>query len=449
MPDQRLVLILIFIKPFLPLSIGVGGGRHRRNQPRLPPLVSVCFGVKWGGNRMESVCAAEVLERGQALLGGLFHFGLSVCAVDLVMVQQNGSHPVRELGVGPNVLGDLGQLVNPRLVRAGTGSDEAAGTEHASGEVDIGAQLGSLGVACNGGNINGAVGTDKSLEGLVREREDRNQGTSFHFVLSSLGGADEHVHFAVHEALLLSRAAVIRNDHDLAAFQSSQRTQSQMQLGQGIAAGHLQSAILGLGNHVGQGGVRLGVDDVGPVVDASDGLDIGTVKVHNLGAVGLALIVAVNQTIAVNQQFLGGGVQVGIVVRSRKAVTAGHVLHDEVIVAVEPVGNQRVLPGNGVRSTAHAVAADDLHGAAAGIGISAGVFAFGLCVAAAGGSAGVAAGIASAGAQEQSHGHNQGQQQSKRPFLIHLDILLNICSQSLDQQGYAGNQQQYKCNFHK
>ncbi len=290
-------------------------------------------------------------------------------------------------------------------------SQGTAGGQDGAGEVDAGIQRFGLGVASHGGNGDGvAVFVHEAGELGVREGQDGDQSASLDLVLRGLGGADEHVNFAVGQALLLLGAAVITgDDSDLAAHLGQQGTEAQVAVGQGVAAGHLDTLGLGLLQDALQALIGSGVEDPGTVIHGADGGEAGAVEVHFLGAIGGAQVSAVNQAIAVNQQVHGVGVLIGELSRSGKAVAAGDVGDDEVVIRLDAVGHLRVFTGNQVGGAAGTVTADDGDGGAAvGDGFFLFVCGSGGCVG--GGVAGAGAGRA-AGRQRQDHGqgHNQGE----------------------------------------
>lgn len=119
---------------------------------------------------------------------------------------------------------------------------------------------------------------------------------------------DEDIDLAVGQALFLVCTAVIRNHGYLAALHGDQGTPGQMAVGQGVAAGHLDAAVLGLFQNGSQRLVGRGVHDPGTVINGADGIHGITVEIHFLGAELFAQIMAVADAIAKDQQlFCHGG----------------------------------------------------------------------------------------------------------------------------------------------
>ena len=233
-----------------------------------------------------------------------------------------------------------------------------------------GVQLGSFGLTGAGRNGAITVRRDEALKGTVIHCQNGDQGAGLDLVLGGLRGAHKDIDLAIGQTLLLVCTAVIRNDGHLAALHGDQRTPGQVAVGQGVAAGHLDAAVLGLFQNGSQRLIRRGVDDPGTVVNGADGIHLIAVKVHFFGTELLAQIVAVAHAIAKDQQLFGNrGIVVCKVGCRGKAITASHVLHDEVVLLLELVCHLTVLARHDVCRAADTVGTDDLDGFAAVAGL--------------------------------------------------------------------------------
>ncbi len=241
----------------------------------------------------------------------------------------------------------------------------AACREDAGAVINVCIQLRCLGIACHSGHGDGTIRCHEALKSSIRHRKNRNQGTGFHLVLCRLGGADKYINLTVCETLLLVGTAVIGHHLHLAALLGHQGAEGQVTVRQGISAAHLHTSALGLLQNALQTLIRCGVNDPGTVIDGADGIHLAAVEVHFLGAVLLAEVMTVVDAVAEYQEILGARILIGEIGCCREAVTAGHVLHDEVVLALLLIGYLCVLPGYDVCGTADAVGADDLDGLAA------------------------------------------------------------------------------------
>ena len=135
-----------------------------------------------------------------------------------------------------------------------------------------------------------------------------------------------------------------------------------MGVGQGVAAGHLDAAVLRLGEHVSQGRAGLAEHDPGTVVDGAEGDVLGQVEVDLFGVVLGSRVNAVADAVAHDQQVLGVGVFLGEGGVGNEAVAAGQVLNDEVVVGLDIVRSLGKLAGDEVGNAAGTIGADDLDG---------------------------------------------------------------------------------------
>jgi len=128
---------------------------------------------------------------------------------------------------------------------------------------------------------------------------------------------------------------------------------------QGVAAGHLNAAILCFVQDAGQALIRSSVEDPSAVIDGTNGIHHATIKVHFLRTVSLTQVVTVAQAITKHQQVLSLRILIGKVGSSRKTITAGFIIHNEVILFLLTICHLSILAGDQVRSAAYAITTDD------------------------------------------------------------------------------------------
>ena len=182
--------------------------------------MSWCFG-----------CVLFAEEDGVGVHGLLAGFGVEadrIVTVLLEVVEQRAFNPAGELFIRPDLLGDLSHGIAESGIAAFVGGKAAAAGEDAGAVVVVGIQFGSFALTADAGDRNGlAIGADKAFEGLVREGEQRNEGSGFHVSLGNRGAADEDVDFTIGQALLLLSTAVIGDGLNLAALGENQGAESQ------------------------------------------------------------------------------------------------------------------------------------------------------------------------------------------------------------------------------
>ena len=139
-----------------------------------------------------------------------------------------------------------------------------------------------------------------------------------------------------------------------------------MRVGQGVAAGHLDAAVLGLGKDISKGGAGCAEHDPGTVIDGAEGNVLGEIEIHFFRVVLGSCIDSVADAVAHDEEVHGAGIFLGEGGVGNEAVTAGQILNDEVVIGLNIVGSLGILTGNQVRNTACTVGADDLDGFACG-----------------------------------------------------------------------------------
>ena len=139
-----------------------------------------------------------------------------------------------------------------------------------------------------------------------------------------------------------------------------------MRVGQGVAAGHLDAAVLGLGKDISKGGAGCAEHNPGTVIDGAEGDVLGQIEIDFFGVILGSSVDSVADAVAHDEQIHSAGIFLGEGGVGDETVTAGQVLNDEVVVGLNIVGSLGILTGNQVRNTARAVGADDLNRLAGG-----------------------------------------------------------------------------------